>query len=180
MTNTSMSRLRGMGSGMGICRTIRAAKADEDGFAPLTMMLGLGLLVIPVLLVVLTVPTWEARTVDARDAAANAARALVTANNWADGVAAADQIVSEQTANDGLHPTQITVGYSGTLTPGATVTATVTVTIPAGTIPGIGAFGTVHYTARSTQQVDDYRSDPDGFSNSEGSLAANPSAEVGQ
>lgn len=141
-------------------RRARAARSDERGFAPLTMMLGLGLLVIPVLLLVLTVPTWEERTVDARDAAANAARALVTADTWAAGVAAADQAVATEATNDGLTPSQIAVSYRGALTPGATVTATVTVTIPAGAIPGIGAFGTLHYTASSTQHVDSYRSSP--------------------
>jgi hypothetical protein len=124
------------------------------------MMLGLGLLVIPVLLLVLTLPTWEERTVDARDAAANAARTLVTADTWTDGVSAADQMVEEEAVNDGLSTNQVSVSYSGALTPGANVTATVRVTIPAGVIPGIGAFGTLHYTASSTQHVDDYRSDP--------------------
>ena len=131
---------------------------DEAGFAPLTMMLGLGLLVIPVLLLVLTLPTWEQRTVDARDIAAQAARALVTADTWTAGLSAADQTVTEETANDGLNPTDVTASYNGTLTPGATVTATITVIIPAGAIPGIGHFGTLHYTASSTQHVDTYRS----------------------
>lgn len=140
-------------------RRVRTARADETGFAPLTMMLGLGLLVIPVLLLVLTVPTWEERTVDARDAAANAARALATAGTWATGVFAADQTVAEAATNDGITPAQIAATYRGALTPGATVTATVTVTIPAGTIPGIGAFGALHYTASSTQHVDNYRSE---------------------
>lgn len=140
-------------------RRLVTARADERGFAPLTMTLGLGLLVIPVLLLVLTVPTWEERTVDARDAAANAARTLVTADTWAAGVAAADQTVATEATNDGLTASQMVVNYRGALTPGATVTATVTVTIPAGTIPGIAAFGTLHYTASSTQHVDSYRSE---------------------
>jgi hypothetical protein len=135
-----------------------AARQDEAGFAPLTMALGIGLLIIPVLLLVLTLPGWEERTVDARDAAANAARALATADTWAAGVAAADQTVTEVTTNDGIDPTTVAVNYSGALNAGATVTAAVTVTIPAGTVPGIGAFGTMHYTASSTQHVDSYRS----------------------
>lgn len=147
------------GTTKGFSRRLSAARADERGFAPLTMTLGLGLLVIPVLLLVLTVPTWEERTVDARDAAANAARTLVTADTWATGVAAADQTVATEATNDGLGASQMVVSYGGALTPGATVTATVTVTIPAGTIPGIGAFGTIHYSASSTQHVDSYRSE---------------------
>lgn len=131
---------------------------EEAGFAPLTTMLGLGVLVIPVLLLVLTLPTWEERTVDARDVAANASRVLVTADSWAAGVTAADQAVAQEAANDGLSDNQVSVAYSGSLTPGATVTATVTITVPGGAIPGIGNFATWHYTASSTQHVDSYRS----------------------
>ena len=60
--------------------------------------------------------------------------------------------------NDGLPASEVNVAYTGALAPGATVTAVVTVTIPAGMIPGIGSFGTFHYTARSTQHVDTFRS----------------------
>jgi hypothetical protein len=133
---------------------------DELGSsAPLTMALGLGLLVIPVFLLVLTVPTWEARTVDARDAARNAVRALVTAATWHQGVAAANQAVAEITANNGVPAADVTASYSGNLNRGAAVTATVTIAIPDGSIPGIGNFGTFHYTATSTEQVDPYRSE---------------------
>jgi hypothetical protein len=138
---------------------VRAARGDESGFAPLTMVLGVGLVIVPVLLLVLTIPTWLERSVDARDAAANAARTLATANNWQSGTAAANQTVSQLIANDGLNPNLVSVTYVGDLNPGDTVTARVTVTIPAGVIPGIGNYGTVHYTATSTQHVDTYKAD---------------------
>jgi hypothetical protein len=123
------------------------------------MVLGLGFLVLPVMLLVVTLPTWEQRSVDAKDMAAQAARALVTADTWTDGVTAAQNTVSQETSNDGLDPADVTADYSGTLTPGAKVTATVTVIIPAGVIPGIGTFGAVHYSAESTELVDLYRSE---------------------
>lgn len=137
----------------------RTFTADEAGFAPLTMMLGITLVVIPVLLLVLTIPTWLERSVDARDAAANAARALATANTWDSGTAAADQTVSELISGDGLNPNDVKVSYTGSLNPGGTVTATVTVVIPAGVIPGIGRYGTIHYTTTSTQHIDSYKAD---------------------
>jgi hypothetical protein len=137
----------------------KARAIGDAGFAPLSLVLGLGLLVIPVLLLVLTIPTWIDRSVDARDAAANAARALATADTWADGQAAARQAVTEIATNDGISPADIQAGYSGSLVPGGTVTATITVTIPAGVVPGVGHYGTVHYTASSTQHVDSYRGD---------------------
>jgi len=138
---------------------LRSVTADEAGFAPLTMMLGVTLVVIPVLLLVLTIPTWLERSVDARDAAANAARALATANTWAAGTTAADQTVTELISGDGLNPNDVKVSYAGSLNPGATVTATVTVELPAGVIPGIGHYGTIRYTATSTQHIDSYKGD---------------------
>ena len=125
---------------------------------PLTLVLGLGLIVIPTFLLVLTLPTWEARTVDARDAARNAARALVTADTWNNGVAAANQAVDEIIVNNGVAVSDVTTAYTGSLTRGAQVTATVTISIPDTVIPGVGSFGIRHYSASSTEQVDPYRS----------------------
>jgi len=130
----------------------------QSGSAPLSLTLGLGLMVIPVLLLVLTLPTWEARTVDARDAAAAAARTLVTSDSWGGGVASADQLVQEIGATDGVGSDAISVSFQGSLTRGAEVSARVTVLIPAAQIPLIGAVGSLHYSATSTQLVDEYRS----------------------
>ena len=111
----------------------------------------------PVMVLVLTLPAWEERAVDAEDAARDAARALVTADNWGDGVYAANDVVAQIVAGDGLPASDITVAYSGSLDPGASVTAVVTVVIPAGNIPGLGFVGQLHYTASSTEHVDSYR-----------------------
>jgi hypothetical protein len=127
---------------------------------PLTVVLGLGLLVIPTFLLVLTLPTWEERTVDARDAARNAARALVTADNWDSGVASANQAVDEIAMNNGVSASDVDARYSGSLSRGSEVTATVTIVIPDTVIPGIGSFGVRHYSASSTELVDPYRSLP--------------------
>jgi len=130
----------------------------QSGSAPLSLTLGLGLMVIPVLLLVLTLPTWEARTVDARDAASAAARALVTSASWSDGVVSADQLVQEIGATDGVGAGDMSVRFQGSLSRGAEVSAKVTVLIPAAQIPLIGAVGSLHYSATSTQLVDEYRS----------------------
>ena len=143
----------------GAARCRRERLKGEVGFAPLTTVLGLGFLVIPVLLLVLTLPTWEERTVDAHDAAAQAARVLATADTWASGIAAADRVVAEEAVNAGLAANQVSLDCSGSLAPGAAVTATVTVSVPGGAIPGIGTFATWHYTATSTQHVDSYKSE---------------------
>jgi len=124
---------------------------------PLTLMLGLGFIVLPVLVLVLMVPTWEQRTVDAGDAARSAARALVTAPDWGDGVAAAQQAVAEIVTSDGLVPAEVSTAFSGSLDPGQTVTVSVTVLVPVGALPGLGFVGALHYTASSTQHVELYR-----------------------
>lgn len=131
---------------------------DERGSStPLTLVLGVGLIVVPVMVLVLMVPTWEQRAVDAQDAARDAARALVVADNWHDGVAAADVVVSEVIESDGLTTADVSVQYSGALSPGGVVSAAVTVTVPVGNLPGLGFVGPVHFTAASTEHVDSYR-----------------------
>jgi hypothetical protein len=131
---------------------------DQRGSAiPLSLLLGTALIVLPVMVLVLTLPAWEQRAVDAQDAARTAARALVTADDWDDGVSAADEAVAQLETGDGLPPADMTVSYSGSLDPGGSVTAAATVLIPAGNLPGLGLVGQLHYTASSTEHVDSYR-----------------------
>ena len=77
--------------------------------------MGIAFLVFPVLLLVATLPTWVERTVDARDAAANAARTLAQAPSWTAGVTAANQVVDDIATNDGLNPSTVAVTYHGSL-----------------------------------------------------------------
>jgi hypothetical protein len=121
-------------------------------------MLGVGLIVLPVMVLVLTLPTWEQRTVDALDAARTAARAVATASTWDAGVSAGNQAVEEVLAGDGLPASDVSVSYAGSLDPGASVTARVTVAIPVGNLPGLGFVGILHYTASSTEHVDSFGS----------------------
>jgi hypothetical protein len=138
--------------------TVRSRAWDQRGSAiPFSLLLGTTLIVMPVMLLVLTLPTWEQRAVDAEDAARSAARALVTSDNWEEGVSAANEVVSQLAAGDGLPPEDLTVAYSGSLVPGGMVSAAVTVVIPAGNLPGLGFVGELHYTASSTEHVDSYR-----------------------
>jgi hypothetical protein len=119
-------------------------------------MLGIAFVVLPVMVLVLVLPTWEQRAVDAQDAARNAARSLVEAVNWGAGVAAASQTILAAAEADGLPPDDISVSCSGSLSPGSAVTVSVTVAVPVGDVPGLGAVGTLHYTASSTEHVDSY------------------------
>jgi hypothetical protein len=119
-------------------------------------MLGVALIILPVMVLILTVPIWEQRTVDAQDAARAAARAMVAASTAASGLVAAKQAVDEVLQGDGVPPAQVSVTFAGEDIPGGSVTVSVTVVIPAGRVPGLGAIGDLHYTARSTEHVDTY------------------------
>ena len=138
--------------------TVRRARPDRGSATPLTLMLGVGLVVLPVMMVVLSLPAWEQRAVDAQDAARDAARALATAGDWGSGVASAELTVSEMLQGDGLSPADLSLRCSGSLVADGRVTASVTVAVRVGVLPGLGAVGTLHYTASSTQHVDSYRS----------------------
>jgi hypothetical protein len=142
-------------------RAPRVRRRDESGeSAPLTMVLGLVFVIIPTFMAVLVLPTWESRTVDAHDAARNAARALATASDWNHGVTAANQAVAEITSNNGVDPKNVTTSYTGSVQRGGTVTATIVIAIPDTYVPGIGSFGTFHYSATDTETVDPFRSGP--------------------
>ena len=117
----------------------------------LSALIGFTLFVIPSLIFVLAIPPWESRTADARDAAHNAARALALTPNWAQADVSANYTYSL--------PAGASLGPGGTLAPGSTVTAAVTVVIPAGYIPGVGTYASVHYTATYTATIDSYAAD---------------------
>jgi hypothetical protein len=123
-------------------------------------MLGVGLIVLPVLVLVLTIPTWEQRTVDAQDAARAGARALVVADDWQDGALAADDAIDQVIVGDGLVAPDVTVRLAGSLEPGGKVSVAVTVLLPVGNLPGLGFVGVLHYTATSVEHVDNYRDSP--------------------
>lgn len=148
-----------------------AVLRSERGSMSLSALIGFTLFVIPSLIFVLAIPPWESRTADARDAAHNAARALALTPNWAQAEAAAAEEVAGTTGDDGVPTTDVSANYTyslpsgaslgpdGTLAPGSTVTAAVTVVIPAGYIPGVGTYASVHYTATYTATIDSYAAD---------------------
>ena len=136
----------------GLC----GAREGEGGSStPLTLSLGLAFIVLPVMVLVLMVPAWEQRAVDAQDAARAAAVALATADDWPSGVAAAEEAAGQDLAANGLD--NAAISCAGSLAPGAVVSVTVSVPVPVGELPGLGWVGTLHYSATSAQHVDSYR-----------------------
>lgn len=129
----------------------------QRGFVAAELALGIGLLLFPVAMLVITMPTWSERQSVARAVAREVARSVVVDGTCND--ALAEDIADEMAANLGVHVTNVMLDcWPGRLPRGGRVTAAVTVALPAVAIPGIGASDAWHWTARHTQPVDPYRS----------------------
>jgi hypothetical protein len=132
------------------------AGADAGVATPLTLLLGMALVVLPVMVLVLSVPYWEQRAVDAQDAARAAVRALASATSSESGELYANQVVATVMEGDGLPAGEFEASYSGDLVPGGVVKATVSVEVPVGVFPGLGAMGDLRYSASSEAHIDSY------------------------
>lgn len=139
-------------------RQLRASCSRDRGFVTVELVLGLALLVLPVALLVLALPTWFARQDLARLAAQQAARAAVEAESPDAGQSAAIAVG----ANDGMAAGQMEVSFapSSSFDPGGLVTVNVSVPMPVFVIPGIGNAGSFRWTATFSEPVDTYRSVP--------------------
>lgn len=135
----------------------------EDGFVAAEYAAGVGFLLLPVTLLVLSLPAWVEAQEAGRVAAQQAARAVVTASDHADGVAQAQLLVAETLANRGVGQVG-EVAFDGSLRHGAgdepqqLVTAIVTVRVPAVQLPLIGTWAAFDRAIAHTQPVDRYRS----------------------
>ncbi|HTV12634.1 MAG TPA: hypothetical protein VME20_12325 [Acidimicrobiales bacterium] len=136
-----------------------SGQGEAGSSTPFTLLLGTALIVMPVMILVLSIPVWEQRAVDARDAARAAALALATATTWQSGVETADEVVAQIAAQNGIPGADLGTDYEGSLAPGSLVSATVSVAVPVGDLPGLGDVGTLHYSASSVEHVDSYRGD---------------------
>lgn len=142
-------------------RPIRRRRCRDDRGSVAVVELPLGmLLLVPATLVALTAASWHERATAARAAADEAARAVVLADTWDQGVTDAQALVDEVAANHDLNPGDLTLQLDGDLTRGGSVTAHVTVTMPAASIPLVGDVGSFARTVDHTENVDRYRSFP--------------------
>jgi hypothetical protein len=135
-------------------------RSSEAGFVAAELAIGIGLLIVPVALVVLTLPTWSERQTTARAIAREAARIVAVAGTCDRD--RATETGATMATNLGLSSGDVEVDLdcsSGDRLPrGGTVTASVTVAIPAVDLPGVGAVGAWSWTARHREPVDQYRS----------------------
>lgn len=130
----------------------------ERGFVATELVAGLALLLLPVALVVLTLPTWSERQSAARAIARETARE--TARGGVCDAGRADSLAAEMGRNLGLPSgtASIALGCAPgeVLTPGGDVEVAVTVRMPAVHLPAIGDVASWTWTARHRQPVDTY------------------------
>jgi hypothetical protein len=135
-------------------------RSGEGGYVAAELALGIGLLVFPVALLVLTLPTWSERQTTARSIAREVSRVVAVA-----GVCERGRAVDtghDMARNLGLAPNDVDVQLdcaSGERLPrGGNVRASVTIRVPAVAFPGIGSVGAWSWTAHHSEPVDQYRS----------------------
>lgn len=130
----------------------------ERGMVIIEWPLAILLLLVPIAAMAALVPTWSERQTAARDAASIAARTAAIAGDpdtaMSDGEAAARQTAS----NFGIDPEDLTIDLTGDLSRGGSITAVVTVRMPALSVPGLGDVDGWSWTTSHTERVDDYRS----------------------
>jgi hypothetical protein len=128
-----------------------------DGMAAAELSAAVALLLVPVLLLVVSLPVWSER----QHAAVVAAReaALVTARAYPDD-RSADAIVRARhvAALHGVPVDDVVVEIDADLRRGGLVTATVHVAMPAVSLPGRAPIGSWTWTTAHSVRIDDYRS----------------------
>jgi len=135
-------------------------RSPEGGYVAAELALGIGLLVFPVALLVLTLPTWSERQTTARSIVREVSRVVAVAGVCDRGRAV--ETGNDMARNLGLSPSDVDVQLDcapgGRLPRGGSVRASVTIAVPAVTFPGIGSVGAWSWTAHHSEPVDQYRS----------------------
>ena len=130
---------------------------SERGFVAIEWIAAVALLLLPMVVLVATMPGWAERRHAATVAAREAARDLV--GNWPNGDPVAAVVVAQDVAADhGIDASDLDVRVRSVgEARGDQVEVEVEVTMPAIGVTGMSV-GSWHYTARATRRVDDYRS----------------------
>lgn len=134
---------------------------DDAGFAPVELVLWIGLILLPCLILVASLPTWWERQSLARLGAQEAARTVVLATDWGDGTTRAQQVIAELATNHQVSTGDMAITeLSGSLDRGATVSATVTVAVPTMAVPFLVELPAFTITVSHSELVDAYQSRP--------------------
>lgn len=130
----------------------------QEGFVATELALGIAVLLVPVVVVVLTLPSWSERQTTGRAIAREVGRA-VARDGWCNTVLA-NSFGGSMAANLGLARADLEVGLDcapdTALVPGSAVQVSVTVRMPAIHLPALGSVGAWSWTARHREPVDRY------------------------
>ncbi len=130
---------------------------SERGFVAIEWVAAVALLLLPIVVLVATLPEWAERRHAATVAAREAARDLVREWPSADPEQAA-RVAREVAADHGVEVGDVAVRVlSAGVARGDVARVSVTVTMPAISVAGMSA-GEWHYTAVEVRRIDDYRS----------------------
>jgi hypothetical protein len=136
----------------------RVGRAPEGGFVVAEFVLGVAVLVLPVALLVLSLPVWAEHQATARAIAREVGRTI--ARDDVCDLAQARATAEIMGGNLGLDRGEVHVDLDCAqglpLAPGGSVRVEVTVAMPALEVPGIGRVGGWSWTARHTEPVDVY------------------------
>jgi len=132
----------------------------SGGFVATELSLGVAVLLLPVALIVLMIPTWSERQTTGRAIAREVGR--VVARDGYCNTAAASGLSQLMAANLGLPSADLSVELgcapNAPLEPGDELDVRVTVRMPAVHLPAIGSIGAWSWTARHREPVDLYGS----------------------
>ncbi len=130
----------------------------QHGFVAIEFVLAVGLLLFPVVMLVAALPTWVEREHAAAVAASEAATVAVRAYP-ADGRDAAVVAAAGAIADYGIDASDVDVTFDrDDNTRGGTISARVTIRMPALVVPGVGTVGGFHTSVVRSRRIDDYRS----------------------
>jgi len=133
---------------------------DDAGIVVMELVLTVCMWLFPISILVVSLPTWVERQSLGRLAAQEAAREVVLADSWSAGAAQAQQVVNQLALNHDVDPGDLALELGGSLARGTTVTATVTVQVPALTVPFVAEAPGFSLSFTAAEAVDQYRSIP--------------------
>ncbi|MFC2176945.1 hypothetical protein ACFLRH_00860 [Actinomycetota bacterium] len=150
---------------------ITRAATREAGFTTPEWLLGIGLIIMPVIVIVASIAPWYQRANMATLIAQETARVMVLADDWESGELEATTLAVEIANNHGFTAGDwcgspapgclwMAIGGTspGTIRRGTEVAVQVEVPIPGVVVPGVGDIGEFQWSQLHTERVDDYRS----------------------
>jgi hypothetical protein len=135
-------------------RFIRRLAGQAGEAEILSAILLLAGVLIPAMFLIALFARIEHAQGDAQQAALDAVRSAVQAPD----ASAANAAASAALAHEQTTGTPLALSLAGTFTRGQTMTATVTTSVPIGSLPLLGHFGTITIHASASDPVDRYRS----------------------